>query len=144
MSAISTETGKSANNSAAAIRSRRSSRLPVNMSRHLAAADLYVWPAINEAFGMALLEAQASELPVVAGASGGVAEIVAHQMTGLLIQPGDPAAFAAAVRQLITDAALRQRYAAAARQRVLVEHDLRAAAARLGAVIDTLHPANAA
>jgi glycosyltransferase involved in cell wall biosynthesis len=93
---------------------------------------------------MALLEAQASGLPVVAGASGGVAEIVAHQMTGLLVQPGDPAAFAAAVRQLMTDVALRRRYAEAARQQVLVEHDLPAAAARLGAVIDTLHPANAA
>ena len=38
----------------------------------LADSDLFVWPAINEAFGMALLEAQASGLPVVAGASGGV------------------------------------------------------------------------
>ena len=37
----------------------------------LANSDLFVWPAINEAFGMALLEAQASGLPVVAGASGG-------------------------------------------------------------------------
>jgi glycosyltransferase involved in cell wall biosynthesis len=111
---------------------------PDTTARRLAAADLYVWPAINEAFGMALLEAQASGLPVVAGASGGVAEIVAHQMTGLLVQPGDPAAFAAAVRRLMTDVALRRRYAAAARQRVLAEHDLPAAAARLGTVIDTL------
>ena len=45
---------------------------PAALARHLAAADLCLWPAVNEAFGMALLEAQASGLPVVAGASGGV------------------------------------------------------------------------
>ena len=43
-----------------------------------AAADLYVWPACNEAYGMALLEAQAAGVPVVAGAEGGVAEVVVH------------------------------------------------------------------
>ncbi len=67
----------------------------------LAESDLFVWPAINEAFGMALLEAQASGLPVVAGASGGVAGIVAAGETGLLTPPGDAAAFAAAVRRLL-------------------------------------------
>src|SRR5579864_3474188 len=55
----------------------------------LAAADLFVWPAVNEAFGMALLEAQASGVAVVAGASGGVAGIVAAGETGLLAPPGD-------------------------------------------------------
>ncbi|HEY4473251.1 MAG TPA: glycosyltransferase family 4 protein, partial [Stellaceae bacterium] len=49
----------------------------------LARADLFVWPAINEAFGMALLEAQASGLPVVAGTSGGVGDIVVPGTTGL-------------------------------------------------------------
>jgi len=55
----------------------------------LAEADLFVWPAVNEAFGMALLEAQASGLPVVAGASGGVAGIVASGETGQLVPPGE-------------------------------------------------------
>ncbi len=112
--------------------------------RHLGHADLCVWPAINEAFGMALLEAQASGLPVVAGASGGVAEIVAPGVSGLLVPPGDAAAFAAAVRQLIVDRGLRARFAAAARQRVLAEHDLSAAARRLAAVFEALRPAHAA
>src|SRR5579871_6175310 len=68
---------------------------PEATAARLADADLYVWPAINEAFGMALLEAQASGLPVVAGASGGVAEVVADTVSGLLVAPGDVAAFAA-------------------------------------------------
>jgi glycosyltransferase involved in cell wall biosynthesis len=114
------------------------------VARRLAAADICVWPAINEAFGMALLEAQASGLPVVAGNSGGVGEIVASEATGLLVPPADAAAFAAAVRRLILDHGLRARLAAAARRRVLHQHDLPSAARRLGAVIDALRPADAA
>ncbi|HUC71051.1 MAG TPA: glycosyltransferase, partial [Stellaceae bacterium] len=102
------------------------------------------WPAVNEAFGMALLEAQASGLPVVAGASGGVAGVVAHELTGLLVAPGEAAAFAAAVRRLLVDCDLRRRFGDAARRRVSARHDLAAAAARLGGVIDALRPADAA
>ena len=117
---------------------------PAAVARHLADADVCVWPAVNEAFGMALLEAQASGLPVVAGASGGVAGVVAHELTGLLVAPGDAAAFAAAVRRLLVDRDLRRRFGDAARRRVSARHDLAAAAARLGGVIDALRPADAA
>ena len=110
----------------------------------LAEADLFVWPAVNEAFGMALLEAQASGLPVVAGASGGVAGIVASGKTGLLVQPDDVAAFAAAVRRLVVDADARAAMGAAARAKVEREHDLPAAAARLAAALGPLSGARAA
>ena len=93
---------------------------------------------------MALLEAQASGLPVVAGDSPGVAGIVAHELTGLLVPPGDAVGFATAVRRLLTDRSLRRDYGTAARRRVLAEHDLPVAAARIGAVIQSLRPANAA
>jgi glycosyltransferase involved in cell wall biosynthesis len=104
----------------------------------LALADLCVWPAINEAFGMALLEAQASGLPVVAGGGGGVSEVVVSEATGLLVPPGDAAAFAAAVRCLIMARGRRAAFAAAARERVTAEHDLSTAAFRLNEVINTL------
>jgi glycosyltransferase involved in cell wall biosynthesis len=104
----------------------------------LSRADLFIWPAINEAFGMALLEAQASGLPVVAGASGGVDGIVVAGETGLLAPPGDVAAFAAATRRLIGDGAARAAMAAAARANVLRRHDLPNAAARLAAAIERL------
>ena len=64
------------------------------LASYYGAADLCVWPAINEAYGMALLEAQAAGLPVVAGASGGVPSIVEAGITGLLTPPGDAKAFA--------------------------------------------------
>jgi glycosyltransferase involved in cell wall biosynthesis len=110
----------------------------------LAAADLFVWPAINEALGMALLEAQASGLPVVAGASGGVAGIVADGETGLLTPPGDVAAFAAAVRALIVDGDRRVAMGRAARRKALREHDLPVAARRLAAVLAALERVPAA
>jgi glycosyltransferase involved in cell wall biosynthesis len=110
-----------------------------SVAERLAAADLFVWPANNEAFGMALLEAQASGLPVVAGAAGGVEEIVVSGTTGLLVPAGDAAAFAAAVRSLILDRGRRSALGAAARRRVLRDHDLPVAAGRLAEVLGRAH-----
>ena len=103
-----------------------------------AAADLYVWPARNEAYGMALLEAQAAGLPVVAGREGGVADVVQDGRTGRLVPPRDPVAFAAAVRDLLLDPVRRCALGAAARARVLARHDLGPARARLTAALATL------
>ena len=110
----------------------------------LAAADLYVWPAINEAFGMALLEAQASGLPVVAGNTGGVGDVVASGVTGLLVPPCDADAFAAALRQLILDPEASAAMAVAAQAKARRDHDLPAAAARLAGLIDGLRRMRAA
>ncbi len=110
----------------------------------LAAADLMVWPAINEAFGMSLLEAQASGLPVVVGNFGGVGGIVATGLTGLMVPPDDADAFAAAVRRLLLDRGTREAMAAAARAKVLREHDLPVAASRLAAAIERISRERAA
>ena len=113
---------------------------PIEVARRLASADLCVWPALNEAFGMALLEAQASGVPVVAGAAGGVREIVAHGITGLLAPPGDAPAFALAVSSLLDDHPRRAAFAEAARHRVRAEHDISSAARRLNTVFDAVSP----
>ncbi len=102
-----------------------------------ASADLYLWPAINEAYGMAFLEAQAAGLPVVAGRTGGVPAVVADGVTGLLTPIGDAVSFAAAVARLLEDQD-RARLGAAAAQRVAAHHDERAAAHALGAALATL------
>src|SRR4029450_7774193 len=66
-----------------------------------AAAGLYLWPAITEAYGMAFLEAQAAGLAVVAGRTGGVPAVVADGVTGLLTPVRDAPALAAAVGPLL-------------------------------------------
>ena len=112
----------------------------LEIAGRFAAADLCVWPALNEAYGMALLEAQASGVPVVAGSGAGVGEIVVSGVTGLLVPLGDAPAFAEAVRSLITDHSRRSAFAEAARRRVAAEHDLSTAARRLNAAIEMVSP----
>jgi glycosyltransferase involved in cell wall biosynthesis len=95
------------------------------------AADLYLWPAVKEAYGMALLEAQAAGLAVVAGRSGGVPSIVADGETGVLVKEGDAAAFAEGVRALLEKPERIAAMGEAAMRKAGREHDLAAAAALL-------------
>ena len=103
-----------------------------------AAADLLVWPAHREAYGMAILEAQAAGLPVVAGRTGGVGEIVCDGETGRLVDGADPAAFAAAVRDLLREPGLREAMGAAARARVRAAHNLATASDTLDRLLRPL------
>ena len=100
-----------------------------------AASDLAAWPAINEAYGMALLEAQAAGLPVVAGDRPGVRRIIRHGRTGLIAPGGDAGAFAAAIATLLDDPQKRRAMAAAALETARNEHDIAAASARLDRVL---------
>jgi glycosyltransferase involved in cell wall biosynthesis len=68
-----------------------------------ARADLLVWPAVNEAFGMVFLEAALQGCPAVAGRYGGVPGVVLDGDSGVLVPGGDPAAFAAAIAALIAE-----------------------------------------
>jgi glycosyltransferase involved in cell wall biosynthesis len=97
----------------------------------LGACDLCVWPALAEPLGMALLEAQAAGLPVVAGNSGGVSDIVREGETGRLLPPGDADSFADAVISLLDDTAARIAMGKRARKRTREIHDLDSAARSL-------------
>ena len=100
-----------------------------------AAADLYVWPAVREAYGLALLEAQAAGLPVVAGREGGVAEVVADGRSGILTPPRDPGAFARAVRGIFERPERRHAMAEAAALFVSEERSIGRAAAELSSAL---------
>jgi glycosyltransferase involved in cell wall biosynthesis len=108
------------------------------VAARLAAADVFVWPGTDEAYGMAYLEAQAAGLPVVAQATAGVPTVVRHGATGLLTPPGDDAAYSGAIARLITDQPLRHRLGHAARKFVTEERSLPAAAAHLRRLLTPL------
>jgi glycosyltransferase involved in cell wall biosynthesis len=84
---------------------------------YIAMLDVLVTPGA-EAFGIALLEAMASGVPVVAVSSGGAPEIVEAGRSGLLVGAGDETALAVAVERLLTDGALRDRLRRAGPERV--------------------------
>jgi len=96
-----------------------------------AAADLYVWPAVNEAFGMAFLEAQAAGLPVIAADDGGVAGVVAAPRGGTLVAKGDTAAFATAVAAMLIDGEKRAAMGKAAQEAIVDGHGLMAASRQI-------------
>lgn len=66
-------------------------------------ADLVINPSLSEAFGMTLVEAMATQTPVIATTIGGMPEIVDDGVTGLLVNPGNPQAIAKAAIELISD-----------------------------------------
>ena len=69
-----------------------------------------------EGFGIVYLEAGASGLPVVAAKSGGAAEAVVENETGLLVPPDDPDALGHALNRLLSDAEMRLRFGRAGRK----------------------------
>lgn len=96
-----------------------------------AACDLFLWPAVNEAYGMAMLEAQAAGVPVVSCALRGVPEVVRDGQTALLAAPHDARALAAMARALLLDPERRCAMGAQAQGWVASERSLEVAAARL-------------
>jgi glycosyltransferase involved in cell wall biosynthesis len=88
------------------------------MARILPSLDLVVHPAMAEGLGVALLQAAAAGVPVVAFAAGGVCQAVEPGRTGLLVPPGDTGALGRAMLRVLTDAALARSLGEAGRARV--------------------------
>jgi glycosyltransferase involved in cell wall biosynthesis len=85
--------------------------------RVMAACDLFALASIHEGLPVALMEALALGLPVVATTAGGVPELVEHGCEGLLVPPGRPHELADALVALLTDDARRLRMSEAAARR---------------------------
>lgn len=93
-----------------------------------AAADLYVWPACGEAFGMAFLEAQRAGTPVVAGNVRGVPDVIQNGVGGILVPEGDMIEMAQHVIYLIKNRDKLDEMSAAAKSFVFEERSLAQAA----------------
>lgn len=109
---------------------------PEELPAQYHAADLFVWPAIREAFGLVFLEAQAAGLPLVAGSTGGVPDIMLPGETGWLVPVEDTDAFAAALREAIGQAARLPAMGRAAAAHVRARHDIGQARVRLSHLLD--------
>lgn len=103
-----------------------------------AGADLFAWPAVKEAFGLAFLEAASAGLAVVAGRSGGIEAIVEDGVTGRIVPAGDAGALAEALRPLLTDPAAVRRMGEAGAARAERVNDIAAAAEFLAADLRAL------
>ena len=106
-------------------------RSPPALHGIVSACDLFVWPALGEPIGMAMLEAQALGVPVVAGETRGVGAVVVPGAGGWLVPEGDVPAFAGAVAEALSDRAALAASGQAGLARVRAEHGIAAAASAL-------------
>jgi glycosyltransferase involved in cell wall biosynthesis len=89
----------------------------------------------REGIPVVIFEAMSSGLPVVASRLSGIPELVEHEGTGLLVEPGDEVQLAEALRRLYADDGLRWALGRAGRQRVLETYSVEGTARRLIALI---------
>jgi glycosyltransferase involved in cell wall biosynthesis len=80
-------------------------------------ADIFVFPTLNEAFGLVLLEAMQFGVPVIASDEGGIPDIVVNGETGYIVPKNEPMVLAQKLVTLISDPALRQKMGCAGKQR---------------------------
>ncbi|HWH72651.1 MAG TPA: glycosyltransferase [Methylibium sp.] len=92
-----------------------------DLARIVPGIDVLAHPAEMEGLGVALLQAAACGVPIVAGRAGGIPEIVRPGLNGELIEPGDAEALAGHLIRLLADTELRRRYGEAGRRLVLDE-----------------------
>jgi glycosyltransferase involved in cell wall biosynthesis len=104
----------------------------------LSAADVAVMPSLNEALSNVLLESMAAGAPVVATDVGGTAEALQHERSGLLIQPANAAAMAAAINRLLADPSLARELGVRARQVIIDRFSLDRMVADTAAVYEEL------
>ncbi len=112
-----------------------------DLARWLGHLDMLIHPALMEGLGVSLLQAASAGVPVIASRAGGMPEAVRDGLNGLLCEPGDAAALAAAIERLLTDADLRRRLGAGGRDLIDREFSIDAmVAGNLGVYREILGP----
>lgn len=92
------------------------------VSEVLKNVDILVMPSVREEFGVAAVEAQAMEIPVISTRVGGIPEVVLDGETGILVEPGDSEQLAQAILTLIENPALRRQMGERGRRHVLANY----------------------
>jgi glycosyltransferase involved in cell wall biosynthesis len=91
-------------------------RFGEELARMVGSADVLVFPSLTDTFGLAMIEALACGVPVIASDVGGLPEVIRDGEVGFLCPLGDVAAMAARARRLLDDPARRREMSAAARR----------------------------
>ncbi len=91
----------------------------------LACMEAFVAPSLREGFGLAIVEAMAAGVPVVASNAGGPAEIIEDGKSGFLIPPGDSSAIETALRSLLAEPELKIRIGQQGRRRAQERYDMK-------------------
>jgi glycosyltransferase involved in cell wall biosynthesis len=86
-----------------------------DIAQVMRACDLFVFPSLYEPFGLVILEALASGLPVVTSSTTGASEIMSDECGVVVDNPTDVPALAAAIRRITDDADTRKKMSIAAR-----------------------------
>jgi glycosyltransferase involved in cell wall biosynthesis len=84
---------------------------------HFALADIFLFPSAMEGFGFSVAEAMSAGVPVVASDRGSIPELVAEGQSGFVCDPSMPDRFVERLLVLLGDAALREKFGAAALER---------------------------
>jgi glycosyltransferase involved in cell wall biosynthesis len=104
----------------------------------LARWDVFVLPSIEDASPIAVIEAMAAGLPVIATNVGGVPDIVEDGKTGLLVPPADPVALAESLARLLGDPGERQQFGLAGRARAREKFSQESMVSAVAAIYDRL------
>jgi|TARA_R110000850_G_scaffold137248_4_gene258492 glycosyltransferase involved in cell wall biosynthesis len=89
-----------------------------DMGTWFASANLLIQPSKSEGLSSVILEAIAAGLPVIASNTGGIPDIIEHEKTGLLIEPGNAKELASAIERIVSDAELRNRLQTEAKEKL--------------------------
>jgi glycosyltransferase involved in cell wall biosynthesis len=101
-------------------------------------STILINPSIVEPFGISIVEAMASGVPVIATNVGGIPEIINHGSTGFLVPPASPEKLAASINSLLSDFYLRAKFGDASRKRVMGKFTWNNAAKNLNNVYNSL------
>ena len=94
-----------------------------NIADYLAVADVFLLPSESESFGLAALEAQACEVPVIASRIGGIPEVVSDKETGFLYDVGDIEQMSDGVMSLLEDDDMRIEFGKRSRELAVARYD---------------------
>ena len=94
-----------------------------NVPKLMSQMDITVMPSLQESFGVAALESQALEVPVIASRVGGTGEVLLDNKTGFLVPPGDTTSLSNATIKLLSSKKLREDMGKLGREFVVKNYD---------------------